>query len=152
MPRRGSFRRKWVLLPPSPRWDRLNHQKWFEESFNRKKAYLFDCLTPYQAVVASTAERSFPRYQAGNLHCILPSRLSQCITRVYLMSPNAATKGNALWKPGTEKDIQMETSKALTKEEASQAWSVKLDHQASFQRLLRFLPPAMRQIAEEALS
>lgn len=44
------------------------------------------------------------------------------------MSPNAATKGNALWKPGTEKDIQMETSKALTKEEASQAWSVKLDH------------------------
>ena len=68
------------------------------------------------------------------------------------MSPNAATKGNALWKPGTEKDIQMDTSKALTKEEASQAWSVKLYHQASFQRLLRFLPPAMRQIAEEAIS
>ena len=32
------------------------------------------------------------------------------------MSPNAATKGNALWKAGTEKEISMETSKALTKE------------------------------------
>lgn len=40
------------------------------------------------------------------------------------MSPNAATKGNAfLWKPGTEREISMDTSKALTKEEAPQAWS-----------------------------
>ena len=32
------------------------------------------------------------------------------------MSPNAATKGNALWEPVTEKDIKMDTSKTLTKE------------------------------------
>lgn len=36
------------------------------------------------------------------------------------MSPNAAMKGNALWKPGTERSISMDTSKALTKEEAPQ--------------------------------
>lgn len=39
------------------------------------------------------------------------------------MSPNAATKGNALWKPGTERDISMDTSKALRQSEAPQAWS-----------------------------
>lgn len=37
------------------------------------------------------------------------------------MSPNAATKGNALWKAGTEKEISMDTSKALTKEEGTGA-------------------------------
>lgn len=39
------------------------------------------------------------------------------------MSPNAATKGNALWKPGTEREIEMETEKALRQSEAPQAWS-----------------------------
>ena len=39
------------------------------------------------------------------------------------MSPNAATKGNALWKPGTEREISMDTSKALRQSEAPQAWS-----------------------------
>ena len=37
------------------------------------------------------------------------------------MSPNAATKGNALWKRGTERDISMDTSKALRQSEAPQA-------------------------------
>lgn len=39
------------------------------------------------------------------------------------MSPNAATKVNALWKPGTERDISMYTLKALRQSEAPQAWS-----------------------------
>lgn len=56
---------------------------------------------------------------------------------VYLMSPNAATKG-------TERDISMDTSKALRQSEAPQAWSEIIP--------LGFLPPAMRQIAEEAIS
>lgn len=41
---------------------------------------------------------SFPRCQAGNPHCVLPSRLSQCITSVYLMSPNAADCGKRALK------------------------------------------------------
>ena len=50
-----------------------------------------------------------------------------------VMSPNAATKGNALWKPGTNREISMDTSKALTKEEAPQAWSEIIPlSQASF--------------------
>jgi hypothetical protein len=63
------------------------------------------------------------------------------------MSPNAATRGNALWKPGTERDISMDTSKALTKEEAPQAWSEILRLPSSGCSAW-FLPPAMRQIAE----
>jgi hypothetical protein len=46
---------------------------------NRKKAYLFYSKALLGSrVVASTTERSFPipRCQAGNPHCVLPSRLS----------------------------------------------------------------------------